>query len=273
MPEPQSNPRHLYAIDLNADLGEGANCDAQILALVSSANIACGGHTGDDDSMRVAVQLAQHYGVAIGAHPSFADRENFGRKIQAPPYDHVAQDLRDQINALMRITAEQGAQLQHVKPHGALYNQAAFDPVLADIVIQVMQEIAPQLALVALAGSPIVARAQAAGLRVIREAFADRRYRSDGSLVPRSQVHACIEQSDEAVAQSLQLIEKHQLVCADGDIIKVQADTICVHGDGVHALATIQALRAAFDERHVEVKSPVNTSSTQAHEDNHKQNY
>jgi UPF0271 protein len=255
-----SNTKRQLSIDLNADLGEGASCDAPILALVSSANIACGGHAGDDDSMRVAVQLAQQYGVAIGAHPSFADKDNFGRKIQAPPYDHVAQDLRDQISALMRITAELGAQLQHVKPHGALYNQAAFDPVLADIVIQVMQDIAPQLSLVALAGSTIVARAQAAGLRVINEAFADRRYRQDGSLVPRSQPNACIDHSDEAVAQSLQLIAHQQLCSNDGSIIKVQADTICVHGDGLHALATIQALRAAFDERGIQVKRPVRAS-------------
>lgn len=257
MPELDSNRQHVFSIDLNADLGEGASCDAQILALVSSANIACGGHAGDDDSMRVAIRLAQQYGVAIGAHPSFADRENFGRKIQVPPYTQVAQDLRNQINALMRIATEQGAQLQHIKPHGALYNQAAFDPVLADIVIQVMQEIAPQLNLVALAGSPIVARAQAAGLSVINEAFADRRYRQDGSLVPRSQPNACIEHSDEAVAQSLQLIEHQQLYSHDGSIIKVAADTVCVHGDGVHALATIQALRTAFDERGIQVKRPV----------------
>jgi UPF0271 protein len=260
MPEPQTKQKQLFSIDLNADLGEGASCDAQILALVSSANIACGGHAGDEDSMRIAVQLAQQYGVTIGAHPSFADRENFGRKIQTPPYDHVAQDLRDQISSLMRISAKQGAQLRHVKPHGALYNQAAFDPVLADIVIQVMRDIAPELSLVALAGSPIVGWARAAGLQVISEAFADRRYRTDGSLVPRSQANACIEHGDEAVAQSLQLIEKHQLCAADGDIIKVQADTICVHGDGVHALATIQALRAAFDERGIEITSPTKAS-------------
>ena len=257
---PHAHSAYQGTIDLNADLGEGASCDAQILALVSSANIACGGHAGDEDSMRVAVQLAQQYGVAIGAHPSFTDKENFGRKIQAPPYDHLAQDLRDQISTLMRITAEQGAQLQHIKPHGALYNQAAFDPVLADIVIQVMQEIAPQLSLVALAGSPIVARAQAAGLRVISEAFADRRYRRDGSLVARSQANACIERIDEAVIQSVQLIESQQLCCDDGSIIKVQADTICVHGDGVHALATIQALRHAFDERGIQVRRPACTS-------------
>nr|WP_314859194.1 5-oxoprolinase subunit PxpA [uncultured Undibacterium sp.] len=265
MPELQANQQPLilssFSIDLNADLGEGASCDAQILALVSSANIACGGHAGDDDSMRVAVQLAQQYDVAIGAHPSFVDRENFGRKIQSPPYDHVMQELRDQIAALMRITMEQGAQLRHIKPHGALYNQAAFDPVLADIIIQVIRDIAPQLSLVALAGSPLVARAQAAGLQVISEAFADRRYRSDGSLVPRSQANACIDHIDEAIAQSLQLIEKHQLFSADGDLIKVQAETICVHGDGVHALATIQALRAAFDERGIKVTNPTKTSS------------
>lgn len=256
-----SNTKRQLSIDLNADLGEGASCDAQILALVSSANIACGGHAGDEDSMRVAVQLAQQYGVAIGAHPSFADRENFGRKIQAPPYDRVAQDLRDQINALMRVTAEQGAQLQHVKPHGALYNQAAFDPVLADIVIQVMQDVAPHLSLVALAGSPIVARARATGLHVISEAFADRRYRHDGSLVPRSQPNACIESCEEAVTQSLQLIENQQLRSDQGEMIQVNADTICVHGDGVHALATIQALRAAFDERGIQVTCPIRASN------------
>jgi UPF0271 protein len=261
MPEPQTNQQQLLSIDLNADLGEGASCDAQILALVSSANIACGGHAGDEDSMRIAVQLAQQNGVAIGAHPSFADKENFGRKIQTPPYDHVAQDLRDQISSLMRITSEQGARLRHIKPHGALYNQAAFDPILADIIIQVMQDIAPELCLVALAGSPLVARARAAGLQVISEAFADRRYRSDGSLVPRSQANACIDHSDEAVAQSLQLIEKHQLFTSDGDIIRVQADTICVHGDGIHALTTIQALRAAFDEHGIKVTSPTRASS------------
>lgn len=242
------NLDHMKRIDLNADLGEGGAYDEAILQCVSSANIACGGHAGDEASMRLAVQLAKRYGVATGAHPSFPDRANFGRvKMEISP-DKLLDSLRLQVQDLLRIAQTVAYPLRHLKPHGALYHQAAYEAETGALLIQLIQEDAPHLALCILAGSPLVAQARAAGVRVIEEAFADRAYQADGTLVPRSQPGACLEAEGDAIAQALAIAQREPVTTCDGQQIHIRADSLCLHGDGAHALQLTTAVRAALLE-------------------------
>ncbi len=235
-----------HSIDLNADLGEGSDYDAQMLALVSSANIACGGHTGDAESMRTALLLAKKHGVAIGAHPSFPDREHFGRRPMMIAAEALFVSLLQQVHSLQNVAEEFGLSLHHIKPHGALYNQAAYDPVLGEVLIRLVKAIKPIPRLMCLAGSPLVKQARNAGLQVIEEAFADRRYRRDGSLVPRTEVGAVIEETELAVMQSIDIVISNRLRSIEQETLVMQADSLCVHGDGEHALELLQGIRKAL---------------------------
>lgn len=240
-------------VDLNADLGEGAPDDAELLALVSAANIACGWHAGDARLMQATVAAALARGVAIGAHPSYPDRDNFGRsEMQLSPAD-VRADLIYQIGALDALVRAQGGELHHVKPHGALYNQAARDPALADAVAAAVLDVNPGLAVYGLAGSELLRAAERAGLRAVSEVFADRGYRADGSLVPRSQPGAFISDVDEAVARTLRMVREGVVVAVGGETVPLLAQTICLHGDGPHALAFARALHAALIDAGVRV--------------------
>jgi len=233
-------------VDLNADLGEGAPDDAELLTLVTSANIACGGHAGDPRLMQATVRAALAQGVAIGAHPSYADREHFGRReLQLSP-DDVRAELLCQIGALDALVRAEGGRLHHVKPHGALYNQAARDRVLADAIAQAVRAFDPSLTLYGLAGSELLRAAERAGLRPVAEVFADRGYRADGSLVPRSQPGALIDDTDEAVARTLRMVREGVVRAVTGETVPLLAQTVCLHGDGPHALAFARALRAAL---------------------------
>ena len=174
-------------VDLNADVGEGCGQDAALMPLISSANIACGGHAGDDDSMREAVALALEHGVAIGAHPSFPDREHFGRQEMQLGARDLHECIVAQIESLASIAQTQGTRLRHVKPHGALYNMAARDEELAETVVTAIRSVDPSLMLFGLAGSALLTVATRLGLRAISETFADRAYRPDGSLQPRNE--------------------------------------------------------------------------------------
>jgi UPF0271 protein len=233
-------------VDLNADLGEGAADDAELLTLVTSANIACGGHAGDARLMQATVRAALARGVAIGAHPSYVDREHFGRReLQLDP-DDVRADVLAQIGALDALVRAAGGRLHHVKPHGALYNQAARDPVLADAIASAVRAFDPGLALYGLAGSELLRAATRAGLRPVAEVFADRGYRADGSLVPRSQPGALIEEVDEAVARTLRMVQQGVVQAVSGETVPLAAQTVCLHGDGPHALAFARALHAAL---------------------------
>ena len=241
-------------VDLNADLGEGAPDDAELLALVSSANIACGWHAGDARLMQATVTAALARGVAIGAHPSYPDREHFGRReMQLPPAD-VQADLIYQIGALQALVRAQGGRLHHVKPHGALYNQAARDPALADAIAAAVRAVDPGLALYGLAGSELLRAACRAGLRAVAEVFADRGYRADGSLVPRSQRGAFIDDTDTAVARTLRMVRDGVVQAASGETVPLQAQTICLHGDGPHALAFARAIHAALASAGVQIR-------------------
>ncbi len=230
-------------IDLNADLGEDCDNDEALLGLVSSANIACGWHAGDAMTMRQCVRWAIDKGVAIGAHPSFPDRENFGRsEMNLPPEDVVAGVLY-QVGALAAIVKAEGGTLAHVKPHGALYNQAVKDPVLADAICEAVRRFDPALRFFGLAGSGMIAAAERAGLKPVEEVFADRGYQPDGSLVPRSRPGALIEDEEQSLAQTLSLVRDHQVIAIDGSVVAVNAQTVCLHGDGAHALAFARRIR------------------------------
>lgn len=240
-------------VDLNADLGEGGPDDAELLTLVSSANIACGAHAGDARLMQATVRAALARGVAIGAHPGYADREHFGRReLQVAPADLHA-DLIYQIGALQALVRAEGGRLHHVKPHGALYNQAARDPALADAVAVAVRAVDPGLVLVGLAGSELLRAAERAGLRALSEVFADRGYRADASLVPRGQAGALVDDVEQAVARTLRMLRQGVVVAVTGEAVALRADTICLHGDGPHALTFARAIRSALAHAGVRV--------------------
>lgn len=240
-------------IDLNADLGEGSPHDAELLGLVSSANIACGLHAGDAQTMLQTVRHALAAGVAIGAHPSFPDRANFGRTAMQLPPDTIYALMLYQIGALQAIVRAEGGRLRHVKPHGMLYNQAATDPLLADAIAAAVKAVDPQLWLVGLAGSELLRAAGRHGLTARQEVFADRAYQADGTLVPRSQPGALLESTDAALAQSLRMIIRQQVIALGGETVAVTADTLCLHGDGPHALAFARGLRQALQQASIGV--------------------
>ena len=230
-------------IDLNADLGEGCDNDEALLGLVSSANIACGWHAGDAATMRRCARWAIDNGVAIGAHPSFPDRENFGRSEMHLPVNEIIAGMLYQIGALSAIVQAEGGRLAHVKPHGALYNQAVGDPVLADALCEAVKRFDPGLRFFGLAGSGMIEAARRAGLQPVQEVFADRAYNSDGSLVSRKLPGALIENDAEAIAQALSLVRDHRVTAIDGSTVRVDAQSVCLHGDGAHALQFAQRIR------------------------------
>jgi 5-oxoprolinase (ATP-hydrolysing) subunit A len=230
-------------IDLNCDLGEGADHDDELMPLVTSANIACGAHAGDAGTMRAAIAGALRHGVAIGAHPGFADPAHFGRRELPITGAEAAELVRRQIEDLQAAAAGLAATVAHVKPHGGLYHLAARDRGVADGIAQAVWRAGPQLILVGLAGSQLLAAGRARGLRVAGEAFADRAYRTDGSLVPRGQPGAVHEEA-AAVAQGVRLAREDRVRTADGAEIAVKAETICLHGDEAGALALARRLRA-----------------------------
>jgi 5-oxoprolinase (ATP-hydrolysing) subunit A len=218
-------------IDFNADLGEDCGDDAGVIPWISSASIACGGHAGDARTMAATVRLCREHGVAIGAHPSYPDRAGFGRQAIDMPLDALLQSIREQVEALAEVAARAGTRLAHVKPHGALYNRSAVDPGLAAAIAEAVCAIDPGLRLFGLAGSASLTAAQAAGLAAVAEAFADRRYRPGGTLVPRSEAHAVIDDPALAAEQVLSLLRAGRVTADDGSTLELQADTICLHGD------------------------------------------
>jgi UPF0271 protein len=232
--------------DINCDMGEGVGNEADLMPFISSANIACGYHAGDANTMHATVELAVQYGVAIGAHPSFHDRENFGRTaMQLEPaevYDLVSQ----QLYILNETVGGFGTVMKHVKPHGALYNMSAKDTVLAAAIARAIKDFDAQLILFGLSGSCSISTAKELGLQTAEEVFADRTYRDDGSLTPRSQPGAMIATAAEAVKQVLQMVNEKMVTTTSGKIIPVSADTICIHGDGAHAIEFAKAVYTAI---------------------------
>lgn len=231
------------AIDLNCDLGENGSHDAELMPLVSSANIACGGHAGNDVTMADAVALARRHGVAIGAHPGHADRGHFGRReLPIAPEEAAALVVR-QVSALEDVAGEPP---RHVKLHGGLYHQVGRDRALATAVVDVLAARWPRVVVVAFAGSQLVDVAKERGLAVAEEAFIDRAYAADGTLVPRSRPDAMITAAD-AATRAMRLVREGVVTTVDGAETPIRADTLCIHGDGPDAVAIARAARAALD--------------------------
>ena len=229
----------LRTIDLNCDLGEGAGMDAELMPLITSANIACGAHAGNEATMRATVALAQKCGVAAGAHPGFAERMNFGRVERTLTAGALHELITWQIDALREM-----GPVRHVKPHGALYNQAAKDRATADVIAEAIYECDRSLILFGLAGSELLRAGRARGLRVASEVFADRTYQADGSLTPRTRADALIVDEEVAVAQGLRMVREGVVRATDGTEVKIVANTVCLHGDGSKAVGLARRLNA-----------------------------
>jgi len=247
-----------HRIDLNCDLGESFGAysignDAAILPFVSSANIACGFHAGDPSVMRKTVQMALKHGVALGAHPGLHDLQGFGRrKIEISPqeaYDLVVY----QIGALYGFIRAEGACMQHVKPHGALYNMAAKDKDLAEAVANAVYDVNPELILFGLAGSELIRAGKKVGLKTSEEVFADRTYQLDGTLTPRSQADALIVDDEKAVSQVICMVQKKGVEARNGSWIDLKADTVCIHGDGAQALLFAKKIQDALTAAGIEI--------------------
>lgn len=241
--------------DLNADLGEGCGTDAELIGLISSANIACGGHAGNRMTMRGTVQLARAAGVRIGAHPGFVDKQNFGRKRLrvAPPV--LVRQVLTQIEELQEITNEEGVPLTYVKLHGALANMTAEDEVLARTLFAAINARFPELEILALDNSAQTRAASLLNIPFIREAYADRAYNDDGTLVSRSAPGAVLKDADAVVDQCLRLAQHGEIVAQSGKVLKSEARSICVHGDTPGAVALAARIVQVFGEQGISVRS------------------
>lgn len=237
----------MRTIDFNCDLGEDCGDDAAIVPYISSASIACGFHAGSPDTMRRTVALCLAHGVAIGAHPSHADREHFGRVAHALSAEAAYALTLYQVAALDGFVNAAGGRLHHVKPHGALYNQAARDAVLADAIAHAVRDHDAGLVLYGLSGSALTAAGERVGLRVAHEAFAERRYEADGALTPRSQADASIDDLSTAAAQVARMLDTGIVVARTGEPVPLRADSICLHGDRPDAAAFAQGLRSEIE--------------------------
>ncbi len=248
-------------MDLNCDMGEGygpwlMGDDPGLMQYITSANIACGFHAGDPVVMRDTVRLALKHHVAIGAHPGYPDLQGFGRRFLQMSPDEVYAMTLYQIGALQAIVQAEGGTLHHVKPHGALYNAAAKDRPLADAIARATRHVGANLLLYGLSGSALIEAGQAQGLRTANEVFADRTYQDDGSLTPRTKPNAMVESVEQAVAQALQMVQQQQVASLSGATVSVVAETLCLHGDGPHALDFARAIHAAFKKNGVEMRTP-----------------
>lgn len=246
-------------IDLGADIGESSGetrvgNDEELVPYLSSASIACGFHGGDPSIMGRSVRLCLRHAVAIGAHPSFADREGFGRRHIDMSSEDIQRLVLYQVGALDAIVRAEGGRMRHVKPHGALYNVAAADRAVADAIAAAVRDFDPQLALVGLAGSQLIAAAEAAGLRTIAEGFADRRYLATGMLAPREVTGATIDEPRHCVGQVLDMLLRRRVQSIEGTRVKVEVQSVCLHGDGENALRFARALVEAFAENGIELR-------------------
>lgn len=247
-------------VDLNCDLGESFGAytiglDDQVIPHVTSANIACGAHAGDPSVMRDTVRCAHAAGVAIGAHPGYPDLKGFGRRALAMSPHDVYASILYQVGALAAFAKAEGAQLHHVKPHGALYNAAAKDATLAQAIAQAVKDFDDQLILVGLAGSESITAAQNVGLRTASEFFADRAYQENGALVPRTLAGAVITDKQKAIERTLRAVKEGVVESETGTVIPIAADTICIHGDNPAAVAFAAEIHAALEATGVTVRA------------------
>ncbi|NIJ45254.1 UPF0271 protein [Wenyingzhuangia heitensis] len=244
-------------IDINADLGEGFLFDEELMQKISSCNIACGGHAGTENSMRATIRLAKKYGVTIGAHPSYPDPEHFGRKdIEIAP-ELLKSNLQHQILTLINIAREEGAVVRYVKPHGALYNKAAVDVDTANLLVDVVKNIEPSVALMGLSGSVLETIAKKNYVYFLKESFADRRYNKDGTLVSRTGELAVIQDKDEVWKQLHQLLTEKKIISIQGTPLDIYVDSICFHGDTPKAVELISYVYDQLQDNQIAIKNAI----------------
>jgi len=241
--------------DLNCDMGEGMDTDAGIMPWISSANIACGFHAGNLDTMKATVALALQHQVAVGAHPGFKDKANFGRTEQQLSENALFDLVTEQVYLLQEVCREAGCPLHHVKPHGALYNMAANDIVMSAVIARAVQSVNEKLVLYGLSGSFLITEAAKLGLRTASEVFADRVYETNGSLRNRKYPDALIIHEKDCLQQVLQMILEGTVKCIDGNKIHLQADTICLHGDGINATAFAKIIHLTLKEHFIDIQA------------------
>lgn len=234
-------------IDINCDLGEGIGNDELMMPFIHTANIACGYHAGDVTTMQETIALCLKYGVTIGAHPSFYDRDNFGRQEMNLPLDELYDLVTQQLIIFSEVASSFDIKMKHVKPHGALYNMAAKDALSANVIAKAVRDFDSSIILVGLSGSHVIEQAKAIGLQTASEVFADRSYQDDGSLTPRSQLGALFENTEDAVKQVMQMINEGTVTTISGKTIPIVAETICIHGDGKHAVEFAKAISKAVN--------------------------
>lgn len=242
-------------IDLNCDLGEGVGDDAALFPLVSSANIACGGHTGDAASMRSSVGFAIRNGVAVGAHPSYVDREGFGRRALDVDPAALRADIARQIADLVRVAEDEGTRVRYVKAHGALYNRAQVDESVATTLVLAVRDVDESLPLLGMAGSALAGAAAAHGSAFFAEAFIDRGYLADGLLAPRGSEGALITDPAAVIERALGIVRDERIVAVDGTVLDVRADSLCVHGDTPGAPVLAAAVRTALDTAGIRIEA------------------
>jgi UPF0271 protein len=251
----------MLSIDLNCDMGESfgnyiLGQDEALMEYVSSVNIACGFHGGDPSVMRKTVAQAAKRNIAIGAHPGYPDLQGFGRREMKLSPDEVYDLILYQIGSLTAFVKAAGAMLFHVKPHGALYNTAAKDKTIAAAVASAVLDADPNLILVGLSGSYLISEGKAAGLKTASEVFSDRTYQDDGSLTPRSDPNALHESAEVTANQVLHMVKHQEVIAVSGKQVPVKADTVCIHGDGAHALSFAKAIVTILTQNNVSVKNP-----------------
>ena len=242
-------------LDLNADLGEGVGNDEAMLAIVSSANIACGGHAGDAETMRAALRAAKAHGVTVGAHPGFADRETFGRRRLVLPPAELDASIRAQVRSLVEMGEEEGVRVRYVKLHGALANMAAEEPAVAAVSFAAVEGLVQDIGLLAIDNSAQVEVGEAMGFRVLREAYADRAYQPNGLLVPRSEPGAVLHDAEMIAERAVRLAQWGEIAAVDGSLIQTQAKSLCIHGDNPEAVAIAERVRSALEAAGIAVRS------------------
>jgi UPF0271 protein len=243
-------------VDLNADLGEGAGHDDELLALVTSANIACGFHAGDADTMRRSIEAARDRKVAVGAHPSLFDRENFGRKELPLKSGEIFEAVVYQLGVFQAIADASKVRPNHVKPHGALYNMAVRDHELADAIGRAIAQVDTRLILFAPQNTSLARAGETKGLQIAHEVFADRNYLSDGALVPRTRPDALLHDPEEAASRVVRMLREGKVRSVDGVDVDVRTETVCVHGDTPGAVDFARALRSRLESEGVTIRAP-----------------
>ena len=243
-------------IDLNCDMGEGVDNEDILMPFISSANIACGFHAGNDYTIKKTIDLALEHHVAVGAHPGYEDPENFGRISQNLYLLDIAELIAEQIYLFEKVAQPMGVQLHHVKLHGALYNDCAKDEHKSKIFIETIQAINPELLIYGLSGSHTIQQAILHGQPYLNEVFADRTYQKDGSLTPRQIEGSLIHDIPSACNQVLKMILQKKVKTLHEEMIPIQADTICIHGDGFHAVEMAQAIYQTLKDNHIEIQYP-----------------